>query len=123
MWMPRQLVLKRLGQRQLLHLGLNYVASKLPVGGGLDSVLQLTNPGPGSGGNVLDYSLIYVPNIVNGNFTGYQIVTIDSDFASGFANAADNAQVSEPQIPVGAGFIIDFVDNNSVGSYTWTQQY
>jgi hypothetical protein len=108
---------------QVLLPGFNYVASKLPVGGGISSVLQLTNPGPGSGGNVLDYSLVYVPNIVNGNFTGYQIVTIDSDYASGFANAADNAQALEPQIPVGAGFIIDFVDNNSVGSYTWTQQY
>jgi hypothetical protein len=108
----------------VLITGFNFVASKLPVAGGLTSVLGLSNPGPGSGNNILDFSIVYIPNIVNGAFVGYQIVTIDSDFSTGYANAGDNAQVAEPQIPVGAGVIIDYQNANGLGStYTWVQAY
>jgi hypothetical protein len=104
--------------------GFNFVASKLPVAGGLTSVLQLKNAGPGGGNNVLDFSLVYIPNInASGVFVGYNTYTIDSDFASGYADAFDNNQVAEPQIPVGSAIIIKYVDNNNQGPYYWVQQY
>ena len=113
----------------VLHKGLNYVASKLPVGGGLDSVLQLEtiaggNGGPNAGTGQLDFSFVYVPNIVNGAFVGYTTYTVDSDYASGFGDAQDNA-VSEPTVPVGVGFIVDYTDGNSTGlpTYNWIQTY
>ena len=49
----------------VLHLGLNYVASKLPIGGGLNSVLQLEVGATGGTGQ-LDFSTVLIPNIVNG---------------------------------------------------------
>jgi hypothetical protein len=109
--------------------GFNFVASKLPIAGGFTSVLQLTNPvvggngGPNAGTGALDFSLVYIPNIVNGNFIGYTTYTIDSDYSTGWANAADSAAVPEPQIPVGVGVVIRYVDNNSQGPYYWVQQY
>jgi hypothetical protein len=112
-----------------LVFGYNFVASKLPIGGGFTSVLQLTNPvvggngGPNGGTGPLDFSLVYIPNIVNGNFLGYSTYTIDSDFPTGWANAAGQVGVPEPQLPVGAAAIIKYVDNNSQGPYYWIQSY
>jgi hypothetical protein len=112
----------------VLHLGVNYVASILPVGGGLDSALQLEvipggNAGPNGGTGQLDYSTVFVPNIVNGAFTGYTVYTVDSSFASGFGDAGDNEVLVEPTVPVGAGFIVVYKDGNSTGltTYKWIQ--
>ena len=69
----------------VLHLGLNYVASKLPIGGGLNSVLQLEVGATGGTGQ-LDFSYVYVPYIVNGAFSGYTVYTVDSDYASGYGD-------------------------------------
>jgi hypothetical protein len=116
--------------------GLNYVASKLPVGGGLNSVLQLSlapNGGFGganSGTNQLDYSLVYVPNIVNGNFAGYTEYTVDSTYTTGFGDFGDNPIASEPTVPAGVGIIVDYLDANSGNdpegadsTYYWIQAY
>jgi len=110
--------------------GFNFVASKLPIAGGLTSVLQLTNPvvggngGPNGGTGPLDFSLVYIPNIsASGVFVGYNTYTIDSDFASGYGDANDNNQVAQPQIPVGGVVIIKYADNNNQGPYYWVQQY
>jgi hypothetical protein len=111
----------------VLHLGLNYVASKLPVGGGLDSALQLQiipggNAGPNGGTGALDFSIVYIPNIVNGAFNGYTIYTVDSDYASGFGDIGDNEVFVEPTVPVGVGFIVDYKNVNGAGStYNWIQ--
>ncbi len=96
--------------------GFNFYASVLPVGGGAGSVLQL----PASSGN-LDGSSFYVPNITGGAIHGYATYTIDSgQTPSYFGNAADTAEVAEPVIPVGTGFLI----NNTTGSaVAWVQAY
>jgi len=113
----------------ILTKGFNFVASKLPIGGGLTSVLQLTNPvvggngGPNGGTGPLDFSLVSIPNIVNGHFIGFTTYTIDSDYASGWADSGDNGITSEPTVPVGVGIIIDYVDNLNQGPYYWIQQY
>jgi len=99
----------------LLAPGYNFVASKVSVGGGVSSNLQLSNPG-----GVIDGCLLYVPNISNGNFLGYTISTFDSSFGTGFGDSADNNQVAEPQIPVGTGFVFF---NNTGSPYNWVQQY
>ena len=110
--------------------GYNFISSKVPVAGGLESVLQLPNPvvggngGPNGGSGNLDFSQVYLPNIdANGNFLGYNITTIDSDYSTGFANKDDNAIAPEPIIPVGGGFILQFVDNNNVGTVNWVQSF
>jgi hypothetical protein len=110
--------------------GLNFVSSKLPIGGGLGTVLGLTNSvsggngGPNSGTSALDFSYVYVPNMVNGAFSGYTKYTFDTDFPSGFADGADLVGVTEPQIPIGAGIIVQYENANGAGAtYTWTQQY
>jgi len=107
-----------------LHLGLNYVASKLPIGGGLNSVLQLQVGATGGTGQ-LDFSTIYIPNIVNGNFAGYSTYTVDSDYACGYGDARDNDNLVEPTVPVGVGIIVDYTDGNSTGhsTYNWVQTY
>ena len=120
----------------VLNLGVNYVASKLPVGGGLDTALQLEvvpggNGGVNGGTGQLDGSLVYVPHIVNGNFTGYDIYTVDSSYANGFGDAADNDTLAgEPQVPVGVGIIVNYNDinwsNDGLGhqtKYNWIQSY
>ena len=105
-----------------LIVGYNFVASKLPVGGGFTSVLQLTNPVVAGQGQ-LDYSLVYIPTIVNGVFTGYSSYMIDSGKSTGWANVADTVAVPEPQIPVGSAAIINYVDNYGEGPYYWVQSY
>jgi hypothetical protein len=96
-----------------LGTGFRYVASKLPIGGGISSVLQLPHDGS------LDGSGIYVPNIVSGQVHGFTQYTIDSGQPSGFGNASDSAPASEPQIPVGTGFFIQ----NTAGAENWIQSY
>jgi len=95
-----------------LPLGFSFIASKLPVAGGISSVLGL--PADGS----LDGSAIYIPNIVSGAVHGFTQYTVDSgQTPSGFGNAADSAEVAEPVIPVGGGFFID----NTAGAENWVQ--
>jgi hypothetical protein len=106
-----------------LIVGYNFVASKLPIGGAFTSVLQLTNPVAGSGYGPLDGSIVYIPNIVNGNFTGYSIYTIDSTKSTGWGNASDTVAVAEPQLPVGSAAIISYGDINAQGPYYWVQSY
>jgi hypothetical protein len=90
--------------------------SRIPVGGGISSVLQLTNTA-----GALDGTFIYVPNIsANGTFLGYSISQFDSSQSTGFANANDSASVPEPQIKVASGF---FINNQSGGPITWVQKY
>jgi hypothetical protein len=90
----------------------SYVSSKIAIGGGVSSVLQL--PANGS----LDSCVIYIPNIVGGAVHGFNQVTIDSGWSTGFGNAADSAQVPEPIIPVGTGF---FFYNVSGAPVKWVQ--
>ena len=90
-----------------------FVSSAFPVGGGISSVLGLTNPG-----GVLDGSLILVPNIVGGAVHGYVTVQFDSSRGTGFANFAGSAAVPEPIIPVGSGFLFS---NQSGAPYNWIQ--
>jgi hypothetical protein len=120
----------------ILVRGLNYVASKLPVSGGLNTALQLQQVAGGDGGGSggtgqLDFSLVYVPNIANGNFTGYTTYTVDSDYVNGYGDQNDNDTLAgQPQCPAGAGIIIDYLDANSGGdglgtqtTYKWIQKY
>jgi hypothetical protein len=88
-------------------LGYNFVASKLPIGGGVSSVLQLNNtPINANGYGPFDLQQILVPNInANGNFVGFTVTTVDSYWSTGFGNSLDSAQAPEPVIPVGAGFL------------------
>jgi hypothetical protein len=94
-------------------VGQNFYSSKLPIGGGISSVLKL--PADGS----LDGSLINIPNIVGGSVHGFTTYTIDSGQPTGFGNAADTASAPEPQIPVGTGFFIQ----NTAGAVNWVQSY
>ena len=103
-----------------LGTGYQFVSSKLSIGGGLSSVLQLSNPvNPSTGYGPLDFTTVYIPNInASGVFLGYNVVTFDSYWTTGFGNSADNAQVAEPQIPVGQGFIFN---NNTGAAVKWIQ--
>ena len=93
-----------------------FYSSKLPIGGGLASVLQF----PALSG-ALDGSTIFVPNITGSPAAvhGYTIYTVDSgQLPSGFGNATDSAEVPEPVIPVGGGLIIN---NNTGTAANWIQ--
>jgi hypothetical protein len=101
-----------------LPTGQFFYSSALPIGGGLGSVLQL----PVLSGN-LDGATVYIPNISGTPATihGYTIYTVDSgQLPSGFGNASDSAEVPEPIIPVGGGFILN---NNTGNPTTWVQSY
>jgi hypothetical protein len=91
-----------------------FYASKIAVGGGAGTVLQL----PVLTG-ALDGSTLYLPNISGGSVHGYTAYTCDSgQLPSGFGNGLDTAEVPEPVIPVGSGFLF----NNTTGSATsWVQ--
>ena len=96
--------------------GFNFVASKIAVGGGATTVLQMSNPG-----GILDGSTLQIPNInAAGQFLGYNVFTFDSGFPSGFGDASDANPAPEPQIPVGTGFIFN---NLSGSTYNWIQSY
>ena len=103
---------------------LGLVASKLPVGADRIRLLQL-QVGASGGTGQLDFSLVYVPNIVNGQFNGYTVYTVDSDYASGFGDVNDNEVLVEPTVPVGAGIIVNYTDANHTGkaTYNWLQSY
>jgi hypothetical protein len=94
-----------------LAAGFTFISSKLPIGGGISSVLNL--PADGS----LDGSSIYLPNIVGGQVHGFTTITIDSGQPTGFGNGSDSAPVAEPVIPVGGGFFL----NNTAGAENWVQ--
>jgi hypothetical protein len=91
---------------------LSSISSVIPVGGGLSTVLNFPHDGS------LDGDALDIPKIVNGVFSGYNVVSIDSVWTSGYGNALDNAQVLEPVIPVATGFF--FVNYNG-GSVAWVQ--
>ena len=99
-----------------LPAGYAFVSSVLPVGGGLNSVLQLTNA---SANNALDGSYVYMPNIVGGVIHGYNVVTVDSSQPQGFADFADANSVPEPQFPVSGGFLYN--NNLNAGTVLWVQ--
>jgi len=93
-------------------------SSKLPVGGGVSSVLGLVNAGPGF---ALDGSIILLPNIVNGVQHGYTQVAFDSSKGTGFTDAATfSATLPEPVIPVGGCFLFS---NQSGLDFAWVQSY
>jgi hypothetical protein len=96
-----------------LSLGFRFISSKLPVGGGISSVLKLPNDGS------LDGSIINIPNIVGGNVRGFTQITIDSSQPTGFGNSSDTASVPEPIIPVGTGFFLQ----DTSGNENWVQSY
>lgn len=104
----------------VLGLGYNFVASKISIGGGISSVLQMSNPSPGGPGNgVLDGAGIYQPNINgSGTFSGYTLTYFDSTSSTGFDYGNGNPGAPEPQVPVGQGVIIL---NNTGVVYDWVQ--
>jgi hypothetical protein len=105
---------------------LQFVASKLPIAGGISSVLGITNTYNASQGQgPYDGNEVFVPNIGAGGFTGYTEYIFDSLQPTGFGNKTDSGSpqtgaqyaAPEPVIQVGGGFIIDNIYN----SFVWTQ--
>jgi hypothetical protein len=100
---------------------LQFLASKLPIGGGISSGLGLTNPSPGGPGNgVLDGDQVYVPIIAtDGQFKGYTIYTFDSTLSTGFGDAQDVDGIAKPEpvISFGNGFLLF----NAGTTLVWTQ--
>ena len=93
---------------------LNLISPVIPFGGGITSSLGFTNVA-----GALDGNQIFIPIISpSGVLSGFNTVTFDSGFASGFGDANDAAQVAEPQIPVGSGF---FFGNGTGGTVKWIQ--
>ena len=89
------------------------VSSILPIGGGISSVLGLSNTG------ALDGDYVYQPSInANGQFTGYYVSTFDSTLSTGFGDASDSTAVPEPIIPLGSGF---FFNNANGTPVNWIQ--
>jgi hypothetical protein len=99
-------------------LGYNFVASKLPIAGGVSSVLGLANtPINANGYGPLDLQKILTPNInAAGTFIGFNVTTVDSYWPTGFGNAADNGSAPEPIIPVGQGFLFFYQAQTSATS-------
>lgn len=96
--------------------GYSFVASKVPVSGGVSSVLGLTNTA-----GALDGTLLYIPNInASGQFLGYNIVTFDSTQPTGFGDSADLNPVAEPAVNAGTGFIFF---NNTSSTFQWAQSF
>jgi hypothetical protein len=104
---------------------LQFLSSKLPIAGGISSVLNITNAyNPSLGYGPLDGNILYVPNIGAGGFTGYTEYVFDSLKSTGFGDKTDNnspqasgTALPQPIIPVGGGF---FMDNVS-GVFTCNQ--
>jgi hypothetical protein len=95
------------GTREYSALG-----SPTPFAGGVSTALQFTNPG-----GALDGNAILQLVTQGGNPHGFNPSFFDSTQPSGFSDAG-GAQVPEPLIPVGGGFLFD----NQVGpAVTWTQ--
>jgi hypothetical protein len=98
----------------IIPAGKQFYSSKLPIGGGITSVLQFANVA-----SALDGDVINLPNIVGGAIHGYTQVVFDSGMGTGFGDASDTSPVAEPVIPVASGFLFD--NNNGNGTATWTQ--
>ena len=92
-----------------------YIASKLPIAGGVSAVLGIQNVGPGF---ALDGSVVLIPNIVGGAVAGYTQRVYDSGKATGFSDNGGIATQPEPIIPVGGGF---FFSNQSGSDISWVQ--
>ncbi|MDR3430762.1 MAG: hypothetical protein P4L95_02450 [Rouxiella aceris] len=91
-----------------------YPASKLPIGGGISSVLGLVNVG-----GALDGSIVLIPNIVGGAVHGYTQIMFDSTKATGFTDAATGSQtLAEPVIAVGGSFLFSNQTGNPI---SWVQ--
>jgi hypothetical protein len=90
-------------------------SSVLPIGGGISSTLELSNPG-----GAIDGSIVLIANIVGGNIHGYTSTAFDSTSPTGFSNPSTFAQVPEPQINVGQGFLFS---NQSGAPINWVQSY
>jgi len=94
--------------------GLKLLSSKLPIGGGINTVLGL----PTSSGQ-LDGSYIYIPNISGGGLHGFTTYYVDSTLGgTGIADAGDNNLVTEPTVSVGGSFFFQ-----AVGSVNWIQSF
>ena len=92
-----------------------YIASKLPIAGGVTTVLGITNDVAGDE----DGDIVLVPNInASGVVHGYTQSVFSSASPTGFKNGAGTANVPEPTIPVGGGFLFS---NQSGSDYLWTQ--
>jgi hypothetical protein len=97
---------------------LSLLASKLPIGGGITSVLGFTNVVT-AGAGALDGDPIYIPVIkANGNPGGFITVIFDSTLSSGFGDPTDSFSTNEPVIPVGTGF---FFGNGNAAPINWVQ--
>jgi len=104
---------------------LQFLSSKLPIAGGISSVLGLTNTYNSSlGYGPLDGNIVYIPVVGAGGFTGYTEYVFDSLKSTGFGDKNDTSSpvaggtaLPEPIIPVGGGFFMDNVN----GVFTWNQ--
>jgi hypothetical protein len=91
-----------------------FISSRLPVGGGVTSVLGITNDINGD----LDGSVVLQPNIINGAVKGFVTTLFNSASPTGFRNANNTATAPEPVIPVGGSFLFQ---NQSGADYLWIQ--
>jgi len=95
------------GTREYSALG-----SPTPFAGGVRTALQFANPGGSLDGNAILQLVTQA-----GQPRGFNPSYFDSSQPSGFSDSG-GAQVPEPQIPVGGGFLFD----NQVGpAVNWTQ--
>jgi hypothetical protein len=90
-------------------------SSKIPVGGGVSSVLGIVNVG-----GALDGSIVLIPNIISGVIHGYKQIQFDSSSGTGFSDASTFAPVAEPVIPVSGTFLFS---NQSGSDYNWIQSF
>jgi len=94
--------------------GVTFKSSILAIGGGVTSSLQLTNVA-----GALNGTVVYLPNIYGGQVHGYIAYTFDDGYASGFGDATDSAEASEPQVPVSSAFLYN--NNAGLGNVIWKQ--
>jgi len=100
----------------VLSAGSVYVfpSSKIPIGGGISSVLGIVNVG-----GALDGCIVVIPNIIGGAIHGYTQIAFDSSKPTGFTDAATGIQTNaEPVIAVGGSFLFS---NQSGSDYQWIQ--
>jgi hypothetical protein len=105
--------------------GYTFVASKIPVSGGVQSVLGFTNIYNATAGQgPLDSDQIYLPKVspTTGAFLGYTVVTFDSTLSTGFGDAQDIDGIAQPEpvISLGNGFIFN---NVYATPTTWVQSF
>jgi hypothetical protein len=90
-----------------------FPSSILPIGGGIQSTLQLIDVG-----GAIDGSIILTPNIVGGAIHGYIQVQYDSSSGTGFSDPVSGNPKPEPQIAVGQSFLFS---NTSGAPIVWVQ--